>query len=264
EVEAELIGRMTSVFLARVPVHAEVMEIEVALEQPVLPDHPMGVRPDKGLQDRGGVLRMVLARQHVAEVVQEPGDDEFLVPPVAMGARRGLERVDVAVHRLARVAGLEEIEGAQYPIGEPELESLQEREDPVVLLLGAILHAAIARAIIGLEVVWHRLSPEVVSRPSAACRWSCPQARAVGVARRGTARSPGSRRPATRPRARWRPSRSRAADRCRNFRRHRGRAPGSRTPAALPDGRAPAASPAGTGSAGLGPDWGWRSGRSRC
>jgi hypothetical protein len=70
---------MPAELLAHVSIHSEVMKEKVALEDPVLFDHPEILLTHERLEDGGGNVWVVKAAQGVADVVQQRADDVFLV-----------------------------------------------------------------------------------------------------------------------------------------------------------------------------------------
>jgi len=71
----------------------------VALENPVLLDHPVILRRDEGLQNGGGHVRVVAAAQRVADVVQQRAHHVFFVALVAQRQGGCLQGVRVAIDR---------------------------------------------------------------------------------------------------------------------------------------------------------------------
>ena len=63
----------------------------IQLEETVIADHPVGLLAYVRLKDGARIFRMVRRRQHVAQVVEQGGDDRFLVGTVAKRARRRLQ-----------------------------------------------------------------------------------------------------------------------------------------------------------------------------
>src|SRR5438876_3224273 len=71
ELDGLLEGRVAAELLAGVPILAVVVEVVIALEDAVMLHDPMGRPADVRLQQGGGEVRVILGRQHVADVVQE-------------------------------------------------------------------------------------------------------------------------------------------------------------------------------------------------
>ena len=79
---------MVDIAVACVAVAAHVVRVVVALEQAVLPDHPIGSFRDVGPEDGRRHLTVVVGGQQIADVVQQGSDDHFLVGSIAVGASR--------------------------------------------------------------------------------------------------------------------------------------------------------------------------------
>ncbi len=79
--------------LAREAVAAQVVDVVVGLEQPVLLDDPGDFGPHVGPQDAGRHLGVVVGREFVADVVDQRPEHEFLVGARGLGARRHLQRM---------------------------------------------------------------------------------------------------------------------------------------------------------------------------
>src|SRR5215470_1578658 len=87
---------------------------------------------------------MIHGAQEVADIMQEGGNDELLVAPVAMGTGRGLQRMGQSVHLLAFIAVLELRKGIQNSARQVALEAGEMAEDQVVILLRSLRHGAVA------------------------------------------------------------------------------------------------------------------------
>ena len=65
--------------IARIPVHPEVMEEVVPLEDPVILDHPVILLRDERMEDGRRHLGVVPGPERVADVVEERARDVLLV-----------------------------------------------------------------------------------------------------------------------------------------------------------------------------------------
>src|SRR6266851_31406 len=74
------------------------MKIVVALEDVMVLDDPPVLLAHVGAQDRGSEFRVILRRQHVADIVQQGADNSFGVGSIAQAARRRLQRVSITVN----------------------------------------------------------------------------------------------------------------------------------------------------------------------
>jgi hypothetical protein len=103
--------------LAHVLVEAEVLEEVVALEDGVFLHHPQALLRDERLQDRRRDVRMVVAAERVADIVQERAHHVLLVAPITVRARRGLQRVLESAHRIAAVVLTQHAQVREHAIG---------------------------------------------------------------------------------------------------------------------------------------------------
>ena len=79
--------------LAHVPVHAQIMEEVIPLENGVMLHHPVIGFADKGFQQNRCHVGMVEGAKGIADVMQQGADDVFIVLAVAMGEGGGLQAV---------------------------------------------------------------------------------------------------------------------------------------------------------------------------
>ncbi|MNF95218.1 hypothetical protein D3C84_779590 [compost metagenome] len=90
---------MIAELLAQMPVHAQVMEEVVALENPVFFHHPQVLGADERLEDRCGNIRVVIGTQGVADVVEQGAHHILFIAAITPGAGGGLQGVGQAIHR---------------------------------------------------------------------------------------------------------------------------------------------------------------------
>ena len=87
ELRAQLVVGMSDELIAQVPVEPEVMEEVVALEDPVLLDHPVVALAHERLEDRGADVGMVERRERVADVMDQRARDVLVVAISPVRAR---------------------------------------------------------------------------------------------------------------------------------------------------------------------------------
>src|SRR4030095_6994552 len=126
--------------LAQVPVEPEVVEEVVALEDRVLLDDPAVLLGDERLENGRGELRVVRGRERVADVVEQGAHHVFVVAPVALGARGGLEAVRQPVHGVAAGVAGEDAQVGQDAAGQAleELEGVA--ADHLVVVARGVAH----------------------------------------------------------------------------------------------------------------------------
>ena len=142
--------RMVAEGFARVPLHAEEMEIVIALEGAVVLADPVHFLAHERLDDRGGDFRVVIAAQRVADIVEQRHHDVLLVAPVAMRASRGLEGMLQPADREAAEIAVEQLEMIENPVRQPFGESAVFASDDRPILGGAFLHFAKRRTLLGV------------------------------------------------------------------------------------------------------------------
>jgi hypothetical protein len=98
---AGLIPGMSAKFLAGIAIAAGVMRVVVALKQAVLLDDPRHLRAHIRPDDSRGDFRVIVRRQFIAHIVNERGDDEFVIRPIAQRPGRGLQGVSQTAHRVS-------------------------------------------------------------------------------------------------------------------------------------------------------------------
>ena len=144
-------------------VHAEVVEIVIALEMPVVLADPVQFLAHERLDDRGGDIGMVVAAQRIADIVQQRHHHILLVAPVPVGARRGLQRVFEPVDRESAEIAVEQPQMIQHAVGDPAGEVPEMRRDDRPVLGRAFLHlaefGAFGHTVGGLLGHIHCLSP---------------------------------------------------------------------------------------------------------
>ena len=124
-----------------VAIPAVVVEVVVALEQAVMPHHPVVSVVYERTQNGGGHGAVVVRRQGVADVVQQGADHGFVVRAVAFGARGGLQRVRVAIHLIAEPIAAQGLEQPQQRVWNALAAIGVQRREEGVLLSGAVRHA---------------------------------------------------------------------------------------------------------------------------
>lgn len=120
-------------------------------------DDPVRRSAHVGLYHGGREIRVVLRRQHVADIVQQRRHDDLVLGAVAERAGRGLQRMLVAVDLVSLVAAMEQREVGQNAIRGRRDEGLRQLRHHGVVLGGAVLHPDVAHgAFRGGEAVGHR------------------------------------------------------------------------------------------------------------
>ena len=104
--------------LAHVRVQANLVEEVVALKDAVVLHHPQVFGADKGLEDGGRDVRVVVAAQRVPNVVQQRTHHIFLVAPVAVRQRGGLQAVRQPVDWKAAAIAIEQAQVVEHAIGQ--------------------------------------------------------------------------------------------------------------------------------------------------
>src|ERR1700722_20402938 len=84
---------MAAKFLPRIAVATVVMRVVIGLKQAVLLHYPRSLRPRIGANDARGDFRVVVRRHIIAHIVDERGDDEFVIGSVAQRTGRRLQGV---------------------------------------------------------------------------------------------------------------------------------------------------------------------------
>ena len=110
---------MAAELLAHIPVETGKVEIEVALEDPVMLQHPVIFLADIWLEHGRGELGMIGDAENVADVMQQRTDDIFLVPAVAIGERRSLEAPLKTIDGEAAILAREQTQMRKDAVGQP-------------------------------------------------------------------------------------------------------------------------------------------------
>src|SRR5229473_7171300 len=92
---------MVAKFFAGISIAVIVMRVVVSLEQAMLLDDPRDLGTHIGPDDPGGNFRVVVRRQIVAYVMNERGDDEFVIRTILERTRRGLQGVSQPAHGIS-------------------------------------------------------------------------------------------------------------------------------------------------------------------
>jgi len=114
---------------------------EIALEDRVVFDQPVIVVGDVRPQDCRGKLRMIVRRKNVADVVQQRAEHGLLVGRVARRARRGLQRMAVAVDLVAERVSAKALQHGENLVRQSDLMRLPVLVEKLVVLVGAFIHA---------------------------------------------------------------------------------------------------------------------------
>ena len=108
--------RMAAKLLAHVAVETDVMEEIIALEYTVMLDDPVHLLVDERLQDRRGDVRMIVAAERIANVVEQRSDDVILRFASPVRARRSLKRMLEPVDREPPLIAVEQLQMFQNAI----------------------------------------------------------------------------------------------------------------------------------------------------
>lgn len=141
---------VAAVILAQIPIHPEIVEEIIALEHAVRVGDPVHLLRHERAEHRRADLRMVERAQRVADVVEQRHHHIGLVPPVAMGAGRGLEGMFEPVDREPAEIALEQLEVSQHAGGQLLREIAEMTADDVPVLLGAVDHRGELSAVLML------------------------------------------------------------------------------------------------------------------
>ena len=126
--------------IPRVPIAIVVMEVVVALKDPMMGDDPMILVVHVRAQHSGGELSVIVRREIVADVVQESAHDLLLVGAVAQRESRGLQAVGQAIDLIAECIAAEIDEHRQDRVRESRVPALLTARDELVLLARTIGH----------------------------------------------------------------------------------------------------------------------------
>ena len=142
--------------LTRIAIHAEIVEIVVALKMPVMLADPVQFVADERRDDRSRDVGVVVAAERIANVVQQRHDHIVFVPSVAMRAGGGLQRMFQPADRETAEIAFQQPQVIEHAIGQSARENPILAADYGPVLRRAFLHLAKFRA---FACIAHRFSP---------------------------------------------------------------------------------------------------------